>query len=94
MLSWQLPDIANNSDVALDSYSISYGRIGSGAYMTRNSQIPRIAIGGLESGPTYMFNVSANYSRPVLQSTEQTLRRMTQRELKLYSGCTQRGVAS
>ena len=83
VLSWQLPNIAKHSDVDLDCYSISYTRMGSGVFMTRSSQTPAIAISGLESNQTYVFRVSAIYSLPFLQSTEQSLTLTTQRKLRV-----------
>ena len=96
MLSWQLSPLANNqpdADVIVDTYIINYNRIGNEATMT-TSRDPRIAIGGLDPGQMYRFRVSANYSLPVLLSTEEPLELTTERELKIYSeevkevGCT------
>ena len=83
MLSWQLPDTANQPDVDLDFYSINYTRIGSRMYMTHNSQIPTVVIGGVNLNQTYLFRVSANYSHPVLQSAEETLTLRTESELSV-----------
>ena len=85
MLSWQLPEIASTLDVDLDVYFINYTWIGTGMFTTRTSNTPTAAIGGLESGRTYMFRVFANFSRPILQSGERTLQLTTQRELEIYS---------
>ena len=88
MLSWQLPPLANNqtnADVIVDTYIINYYRAGDEATMT-TSRDPRIAIGGLDPGQTYQFRVSANYSLPVLLSTEEPLELTTTREFfKIYS---------
>ena len=88
MLSWQLPPLASNqtdADVIVDTYIINYNRIGNEATMT-TSRDPRIAIGGLDLGQMYQFRVSANYSLPVLLSTEGTLNLTTMREFfKIYS---------
>ena len=87
MLSWQLPPLANNqtdADVIVDTYIINYNRVGNEATMT-TSRDPRIAIGGLDPGQMYRFRVSANYSLPVLLSTEEPLELTTERrELKIY----------
>ena len=81
VLSWRLPDIANQSDVRFDSYSISYTRAGSGMSMTDTSNTSTIAISGLVSDQNYEFSVSASYSRPLLQSGEDTLTEATRRKL-------------
>ena len=83
VLSWQLPNIANHLDVTLGSYSVSYTRMASGVVMTNTSSNPSIAIGGLDSGQTYTFTVSASFITPFLQSGEDTLSRRTQRKLSV-----------
>ena len=85
VLSWQLPNIANQSDVVIYSYSINYTRMASRVFMTRSSQTSAIAISGLESNQTYVFRVSAIYSLPFLQSIEQSLTLTTQRKLRVLS---------
>ena len=51
--------------------------------MTNTSNTPTIAIGGLDSGQTYEFNVSASYSLPLLRSGENVLRQATRRKLRV-----------